>query len=79
MNKGLKKFTVFIQGDYFDGGRLYGKRIKFAKSAEEACKKVQEYFNEHNDDEPIMHVYSVMKWSPEDKTGDEIYPFWSGI
>ncbi len=74
MQKGLKKFTVPYEGTYFDGGKLFGQRVVFAKSKEDAANKVQQSFT--NDDEPIKYVGSARKWEFGEKTESEIYPYW---
>ena len=76
MKKGNKKFTVHYVGTYFDGGRIYGQRIVFALDKESAGRKVQDCFD-RRDDEPIMGVSSVEKWSKDDRSGSEIYAYWN--
>lgn len=75
MNKGLKKFTVPYCGIYFDGGKIFGKQVVYAASAEAASKKVDDVFQKTND-EPIMYVGAAEKWQQGEKTDSEIFPYW---
>ena len=75
MKKGLKKFTVPYSGRYFDGGRIYGQRVVFAKNAEAATQKVQKTFDDR-DDEPIMYAGKATKWVHGEVSDCEIYPYW---
>lgn len=75
MTKGLKKFTVPYSGTYFDGGRIYGQRVVFAKNEEAATQKVQQSFDD-KEDEPIVHAGKAVKWSHGDVSDAEIYPYW---
>ena len=75
MTKGLKKFTVPYSGRYFDGGRIYGQRVVFAKNAEAATKKVQQSFDDR-EDEPIVSVGQATKWVHGEVSDCEIYPYW---
>ena len=74
--KGLKKFTVPFSGYYFGGGRIFGQRVVFAKDAESARRKVQAPFDKR-DDEPVMTAHRADKWRKGDKSGSEIYSFWT--
>ena len=75
MTKGLKKFTVYYSGRYFDGGRIYGARVVFSSDALAATRKVQDIFD-RSDDEPIMSAGLAKRWESSDEIGEEIYPYW---
>lgn len=75
MKKGYKKFTVPYEGTYFDGGKIFGRRVVFAESEEMAKKKVQDVFD-CRDDEPITYAGKPTKWVPGETTESEIYPYW---
>lgn len=76
MRKGLKKFTVTYSGTYFDGGRIYGQKIRFAENEESARAKVQDCFD-RREDEPMCGVSSVSKWKAGEHSDCEIYPYWN--
>lgn len=75
MTKGLKKFTVPYSGRYFDGGRIYGQRVVFAENAEAATQKVQQSFDDR-EDEPIVSAGQAAKWVHGEVSDCEIYPYW---
>lgn len=75
MKKGLKKFTVPYSGTYFDGGKIFGQRVVYAASAEDASRKVDGAFQKTND-EPIVHAGIAEKWHPGEKSDCEIFPYW---